>query len=63
MGMLVVNSSSEMSIYNQDFPWKKPDNQTAKGVITILPFAQEIKKKDINFAISITVFSPKKEHN
>lgn len=45
MGMLVVNSSSEMSIYDQDFPQKKPDNQTAKRVITILLFAHEFKKK------------------
>lgn len=58
--MLVVNSSSEMSIYDQDFPQKKPDNQTVKRVITILLFAHEIKKKDINFAISITVSTPKR---
>lgn len=43
--MLVVNSSSEMSIYDQDFPQKKPDNQTVKRVITILLFAHEIKKR------------------
>lgn len=58
--MLVVNSSSEMSIYDQDFPWKKPDNQTAKGVITILPFAQEIKKRILTLQYRLQSSPPKR---
>lgn len=60
MGMLVLNSSSEMNIYDQDFPQKKPDNQTTKRVITILLFAHEIKKRILTLQYQLQSSPPKK---
>lgn len=42
--MVNCNGSSEMSMYDQNFPSVQPDSQTVKSAITSLLFAYEIKR-------------------